>query len=146
MNWSVQKQSVLVPYDFSSASDEAVQVACSFVDTPGKVAVLHAVEPMNPYVTLADERNQEAQAHLEQTLQKLRKAMDDQGHTEVSVHVRFGEAPRSVAEYVQEHDVELLVMPSARRRGVKRLLLGSVAEQILRAVPCPVLVLRASET
>ena len=145
MAWNATKQSVLVPHDLTNASNEAIEAALGFVADPSHVAVLHVVEPVAAFVTLQEEKNQAAQENLDQTMAKLRELLDAAGFGAVSAHVRFGDAADEIADYVKDNSVELIVMPSSRRSGVKRLLLGSVAEATLRAASCPVLVLKAPE-
>lgn len=56
------------------------------------------------------------------------------------------EAPaESIVSYVEAHGVDLVVMGTHGRRGLRRLLIGSVAETVLRTAPCPVLMVRADE-
>ncbi len=144
MGWSFPKRKVLVPWDFSRASEEALHAALSMVSQPGDITALHAVEPLGPMATLGERRNRDAREALAETLDKVRASLDEAGQPEVVASVRYGVAPEAITEYVNEHGVELIVMPSHRRTGVKRLLLGSVAEQVLRNVPVPVLMLRAT--
>ncbi len=143
MSWSLQKKKVLVPWDFSEASTEALEAALSFVMHPRDVTALHAVVPFGAISTMGEQKNREAQQALAETLAKVRKSVDATGHPDVAAAVRYGDAPEAIAEYVAEHGFELIVMPSRRRKGLKRLLLGSVAEQVVRNVPIPVLMLRA---
>lgn len=145
MSWSLPRKKVLVPWDFSAASAEALEAALTVVLHPKDVTVLHAVEPLGAIATMGEERNREAQEHLADTLAQVRQAVDATGHNEVTTAVRFGNAADAIAEYVNEHDFELIVMPSRRRKGLKRLLLGSVSEQVVRHVPVPVLLLRAHD-
>ena len=145
MSWSLPRKKVLVPWDFSAASAEALQAALTFVAQPSDITVLHAVEPLGAIATMGEQRNREAQDALAETLAKVRESVDATGHTEVTAAVRYGTAPEAIAEYVNEHDFELIVMPSRRRKGLKRLLLGSVSEQVVRNVPVPVLLLRAEQ-
>lgn len=145
MTWTLPKKSVLVPWDFSKASCEALQAALSLVLHPRDVTVVHVVEPVSPIATMGEERNREARENLEETLSKVRESVATLGHDQVAVAVRFGVVHEEIAEYAVERGFELIVMPSHRRTGVKRLLLGSVAEQVLRNVPVPVLMLRAHE-
>jgi nucleotide-binding universal stress UspA family protein len=145
MPWTSTKRSVLVPHDLSPVANRAVSTALTFVEDPRHVAALHVVEPLSSFVTMSDPKNREAQENLEGTLGELRAALDEAGLGNVAAHVRFGDAAQEVAGFVEEYGVELVVMPSSRRSGVKRLLLGSVAEAILRRVPCPILLLRADE-
>jgi len=51
----------------------------------------------------------------------------------------------AILSYVEEHGVDLVVMGTHGRRGLQRLLIGSVAEEVLRTAPCPVLTVRAGE-
>ena len=50
--------------------------------------------------------------------------------------------PEKIAHYAQKHDIDLIVMASHGRTGIKHALLGSVTEKVIRSVHCPVLVLR----
>ena len=56
--------------------------------------------------------------------------------------VREGDPGLMIADYAADVQADLIVMPSHGYHGVKRLLLGSVAERVLRHANCPVLVLR----
>ena len=56
--------------------------------------------------------------------------------------IREGDPGLMIADYADEVHADLIVMPSHGYHGVKRLLLGSVAERVLRHANCPVLVLR----
>lgn len=143
MSWSLPRKKVLVPWDFSAASAEALEAALTLVMEPKHVTVLHAVEPFGAIATMGEQRNREAKEALAETLVKVRESVNATGHPDVVAAVRFGDAPAAISEYVNEHDFELIVMPSRRRKGLKRLLLGSVSEQVVRNVPVPVLLLRA---
>ena len=143
MSWSIPKKHVLVPWDFSKPSVEALEAALTMVMHPRDVTVMHAVEPLGPIATMGEQRNRDAREALADTLEKVRKSVDALGHHDVAASVRFGIAHEAIADYANEHDVDLIVMPSRRRKGLKRLLLGSVSEQVVRHVPVPVLLLRA---
>ena len=144
MSWSLPKKKVLVPWDFSAACIEALEAALTMVERPGDVTALHAVEPSGAIATMSEQRNRDAQEELAETLGKVRDSINASGHEQVAAAVRIGGAADAIAEYATEHNFELIVMPSRRRKGLKRLLLGSVSEQVVRNVPVPVLLLRAS--
>lgn len=56
------------------------------------------------------------------------------------------EAPaEAIVSYAEEHDIDLIVLGTHGRRGLRRLLIGSVAEEVLRRASCPVLTVRAGE-
>ena len=144
MSWSLPKKKVLVPWDFSAASLEALEAALTLVEQAGDVTVLHAVEPSGAIATMSEQRNRDAQDALAETLAKVRAAVNATGNEHVAVTVRFGSASDAIADYATENNFDLIVMPSRRRKGLKRLLLGSVSEQVVRNVPVPVLLLRAA--
>ena len=63
----------------------------------------------------------------------------------VTTEVLFGHGARTIAEYAAERGVDLIVMGTHGRTGVAHLLLGSVAERLVRTAPCPVLTVRHPE-
>jgi nucleotide-binding universal stress UspA family protein len=62
------------------------------------------------------------------------------------VVVRDIAAAPAIVTYAQEQDIDLIVMGTHGRRGIRRLLLGSTAEEVVRTAPCPVLTTRPPET
>ena len=71
-------------------------------------------------------------------LAKLRPAEGVQLETKLEV----GEAAPSIVRFAREAGCELIVMGTHGRSGLERLILGSVAEHVLRQAPCPVLTVR----
>jgi nucleotide-binding universal stress UspA family protein len=61
---------------------------------------------------------------------------------EVETAVGFGSPARTILDYVDEHGVDHVVMGSHGRSGISRLLVGSVAETVVRRAPCPVTIVR----
>ena len=139
--WSLKKRSVLVPFDFSDASVEAVAVARSFVDTDEAVTVLHVVAPPPPNAPGVLWGTTTPETVREHSEAAVVKAMNDQG---LAVHVRtlIGQPAECIVDYVEQEGIELVVIPSHGRTGFKRFLLGSVAERVVRLATAPVLVLR----
>jgi nucleotide-binding universal stress UspA family protein len=60
----------------------------------------------------------------------------------IETEVLFGHGARTIAEYAAERGVDLIVMGTHGRTGFAHLLLGSVAERLVRTAPCPVLTVR----
>lgn len=67
-------------------------------------------------------------------------------HIEAPSHVvvRLGGAASEICDYAEEVGCDLVIMPSRERSGVRRVLLGSVTEYVIRHSPCPVLILRGN--
>ena len=135
-------ETLLVPVDFSDRSLAAVDVALDIVGDPAKIRVVHILhEPQSGHPDAIWVAVDHAKRR-EHVLSELGKLLSDQAYTGISFHVEFGEPGFRIAELAQELDVGLIVIPSHGRTGIKHLLIGSVAERVVRHAHCPVLVLR----
>ena len=145
MTWHPRKR-VLVPVDFSEPTARAIQTAREFVEQDGDVHVLYVLTPLDntsPGVLLGsvddESRTEAAQKYVDEFL----SSHQVEGATTV---IRIGDPGLTIADYVASEDVDLIVMPSHGRHGISRILLGSVAERVLRHAECPVLVLRCEQS
>lgn len=146
MSW-FPKNCVVVPIDFSTSSDAAIQAALEVTRRPEDVHVIHVVQVpgLVPYggellVTAEPERwLYMARTHLAAYL------ISRPQFAGVCSKVLEGEAGDRIAKFADEVHADLIVMPSHGFHGVKRFLLGSVTESVLRHAPCEVLVLKRSE-
>ena len=137
------KKLIVVPVDFSSCSATAIRTALELADSPADVHVIHVVQPLNPASPLGvweDENVQQklvdnAKAYLDTFLAS--NEIDG-----VTTSIEVGSDGTRIVEYADEHKANLVVIPSHGRSGVKRALLGSVAERVIRHAHCPTLVLR----
>ena len=141
---------ILVPTDFSEASEAALKYACELADAlNASIYVLHAVE--DPYPGYAyteyyvppqeffEAREREARKRLESVLTGEEKAK-----YKANLVLRTGPAAREILEYLEEPtDVDLVVMATHGRGGVARLMMGSVADKVVRSASCPVVTIRA---
>ncbi len=141
MRFINESGSVVIPVDFSEPSLYALEVAGELAgDRP--VIALHVIPGLyavDPQVAIGnfydDEALQTARVHL-------REILDESGHEEFSAVVRIGDPATVIADYVRRESSALVVIPSHGRRGFRRLLMGSVAERVMREATCPTLVLR----
>ena len=136
---------VLVPTDFSDQSASAVDLALTMVSRPEQVTVLH-VAPSSSYFVVGDPAldwqtvNEETRVdHLQQM---LHNRFSDEKYMDVDFEVAFGAPAEEIANYAAKDHAELIVLPSHGRTGIARLMIGSVAERVVRLAHCPVLVLR----
>lgn len=135
---------ILHPTDFSEHSDQAFRLACSLArDYHAELVVLHVlVHPVVPYggvmtpplPDLIDER-----ATAREKLDTI-QAPDPAFHLERLLE--DGDPATGIIQVAQERKCDLIVMGSHGRRGFGRLLMGSVAEEVVRKAACPVLTVK----
>jgi len=137
-------RNVLFATDFSATSEAALPYATAICRHFG--STLHTAHVLSDasllmmtggvdYVsmgTLYEDAHTEAKEKLDQIASRL-------GEIPNHCHVRHGQVWKNLAAIVQENDIDLVVVGTHGRSGLGRLLLGSVAEDILRHAPCPVL-------
>jgi len=140
--------SILCPVDFSEASHNAIRYACEFARSMGsKVYLLNVVEPramaadmaLN-YIPVEEELEKAAVEDLKPILQQAL----DAGITAQS-EVMIGTPADVILQQAADWDVNLLIMGSHGKTGLSRLLMGSVAEAVVRKAACPVLIVKAKE-
>lgn len=143
MSW-LKKDCVLVPIDFSDVSYQAIPVAKAYIEETAALKIIHVLSPLHPadpaviWDTLKDdERKQNVQSFL-------RKKIHDLGYGTADVEVRIGDPGTHISDYAAEIEADLIVMPSHGERGLlRRILVGSVAERVVRQAHCPVLILKS---
>lgn len=139
---------ILVPLDGSSFAEEALPHARDLAECGGAEIVLARVdEPYEPppgifvpATAIPEVVRLSAGEYLEQLVSRLRLA----GFKVESV-VLDGKVADALLKYAREEGVDLIVMSTHGRTGISRLLMGSVAEQIVHGAHCPVLLMRPQE-
>jgi nucleotide-binding universal stress UspA family protein len=134
---------ILVPHDFSEAADAALDVAADLAVTQhARLTVLHVVEPFHPPPEVVAWLRQAEQ--IGPQLKRLEEAVTARmGRRRVPVGCRVvvGYPVDAILEAAE--DADLIVMATQGRTGLPHLLIGSVAERIVRHSPKPVLTVRA---
>jgi nucleotide-binding universal stress UspA family protein len=136
------KRLVVVPVDFSPESLAARDVGLTLVDSPAHLHVVHVLIDITPLEAGEVWGVIDPQARIDQIQKLLREKLSDARYAGVHTAVLLGEPAHGIANYAQEKQAELIVIPSHGRTGITRLLIGSVAERVVRLAHCPVLVLR----
>jgi nucleotide-binding universal stress UspA family protein len=136
------KRTIVVPVDFSAESLAAVEVGRQLVDSPQRLHVIHVLIDITPLEAGEVWGVIDPQARIEQVEKLLREKLAGSQYQGVHTAVLLGEPAHGIANYAQEKQAELIVIPSHGRTGITRLLIGSVAERVVRLAHCPVLVLR----
>jgi nucleotide-binding universal stress UspA family protein len=144
---------MLLPTDFSPASDTALAPACHWARHLGaELHLFHALESLRPdlypaELGLADPSliSESLQEAANRGLQAMRRLASNQGAI-VTCGTKVGLSPApTILDYAESHDVDLIVMSTHGRRGVRRLLLGSVAEEVVQRSSCPVLTIGSEQ-
>lgn len=141
---------VLVPLDGSDPAWEALEHAFDRY-AGGRITVLHVVDPAEGVYTGYDggyydsdafDRARERGENLcEQAIERLEERGEDDV-TSIETVVETGRPSRTIVHYAEEREVDHVVIGSHGRTGVSRILLGSVAETVLRRAPVPVTIVR----
>lgn len=141
---------ILVAYDFSDDSRAALHAALDLGRRFGaEVHLVHVtprhLEILSPYdmhlpPPLAREMEETARVELEKPLAEIRAA-----GLGGEVHIREGDASDGIAAEAERLGADLVVMGTRGHSGLRRLVLGSVAERTLRVAPCPVLTVKGQE-
>jgi nucleotide-binding universal stress UspA family protein len=137
-------ETILVPTDGSAgadaALDEAVSLAAAFDATVHSlyVADTSAAQPETGYVDIVESFERIGE---ETTAEAVERAETD--GVEAVGAVRTGLPHRTILEYVEEVDADLVVMGTHGRTGLERYLLGSVTEKVVRTADVPVLTVHA---
>lgn len=140
----VQFKKILVPLDGSSCAENVLPV----IETLARelkaslsllrvvaVATFPGVDPTEAQVKAV----REAEAYLQGVEERLRA----EGFV-VDSHVRYGDDAEEIVDHAAQNDIDLIAMTTHGRSGVKRFLLGSVAEKVLRHATKPIFLVRCN--
>lgn len=141
-------QRILVPFDFSRLAEQGVRCAEEIAELHGAhLDILHVVEePAFPsFFKLGAMRIYGMVPNLEKVawtaLEKRFGSPGEQPH--LDFHVVKGNADVEIIRFAGEHENDLVVMTSHGLTGLQHVLMGSVAEKVVKMAPCPVLVMKA---
>jgi nucleotide-binding universal stress UspA family protein len=145
---------ILFCTDFSENCRSAGRCALAYAKAFGAdLLLLHVIQSWEGFPTYQDRFNAD--------IQKIIRSAEESVHAELAIradefsqdleevitHSRMGIPAREIVRLAEEQSVDLIVMGTRGRTGLKHVLLGSVAENVLKIASCPVLVVRAgSET
>jgi nucleotide-binding universal stress UspA family protein len=142
----------VVGVDFADTGDEALVMALRMLKRGSvqKLHLLHVLDPRDVIDTphmAALETEQEVLAQAPGVLKKraveLAESCDLRfSEQSVSAHTRIGAAAETLLQMTVDYDADLLIVGTHGRRGFAHMVLGSVAEELVRSAHCPVLIAR----
>lgn len=139
---------ILHPTDFSDSSTHALHIAVDLARLhQARLLVLHVVETLGAdRVTYGEAVSQREPAGYRRRLEdELRRHVPAPAGVAVDYLLAEGEPEEEINRVAQKYACDLIVLGTHGRTGLRRLLLGSVAEQVIRHAPCPVLTSRIPE-
>ena len=145
-------KTILVPHDFSASADHATAIALDEARVHGgAIVLLHVIDlpyQLGPDAVIVPEESgtpisikqyaiQSAENHLQSIADRLAKAGAD-----ASCVVAVGVPVDEINRAVDDHRIDLIVMGTHGRTGIRHLMAGSVAERVVRSSKVPVLTIR----
>jgi nucleotide-binding universal stress UspA family protein len=136
---------ILHPHDFSEHADAAFSLACSLArDYHARLVLLHVVPPtffggeVHALITNTNEIHKELQERLD--------GLHPRRNLEQKIHIdrllRDGDVTKVILSMAKEVSADLIVMGTHGQTFLRHLLMGPVAESIMRKAPCPVLTIK----
>jgi universal stress protein A len=147
-------RTILVPTDFSACARRAVEYAADLARASGAALVLHHAtelplgvhgsdrihpEGVREAVRIDDYARRSARAHLDAEAARIGDGV------RVITRADIGPTSQRILDAAQELGADLIVMGTHGRTGLRRGLMGSIAERVVRAAVCPVLTLRIED-
>ena len=134
-------KNIIVPFDFSEESLAAVEKALEISSDPSGIHLIHVLPDMNTdelgMLLTIDNENRKQHA-----TKAIREQLAGDKYQGISIDIEIGDPGYSIAEFAKQKNAELIVISSHGRTGLAHILIGSVAERVVRLSHCPVLVLR----
>ena len=140
----LQIQTILVPIDFSDSADYALEVALSMARDHHARLVLMTSPPPQPTPPMSEVYIPELgdPRLIEECRRRLAELASSITSLPVETRLIMGAPGPTIVQAAQDCRTDLIVMGSHGRTGLYRLLMGSVAEHVMRYAPCPVLTIK----
>jgi universal stress protein A len=142
---------ILVPIDFSEYTPDilkyATEIAQRFGATIHLIHVIPNMDYFTPYESFMAAENMVAvqkgiESEVQRDLEETAKSISD---IPVVKAVRMGVSFVEIVDYVRTEGIDLVIMATHGRGGLEHIIIGSVAEKVVRKSPCPVLTIRPAK-
>jgi nucleotide-binding universal stress UspA family protein len=150
---------ILVPVDFSELSPAVIQTAVEIGEgRNAEVDVLHVAEEpkipsyfgdgytpygegYGPSTSFSDKIREDTRTRIERQLEDMARKVPTRA--KVKTTLLWGDPAKGIVQVAESGKFDLIVMATHGRKGMNRLFIGSVTEEVIRRAPCPVLAIRA---
>lgn len=141
---------ILVPVDFTKYSDEALRVAADMARRyQASLALIHVLDPLDyavaEYEAEPNERRRLALSEIEKALDAAKRVALSAGVSGVTTRAIEGGVSDGIVDFASRANCDLIVMGTHGRTGIKRAVIGSVAEAVVRRAECPVLTVKTGK-
>jgi nucleotide-binding universal stress UspA family protein len=138
-------KTILHSTDFSDPAQGSFQLACALAsDMKARLIILHVVPPAVAYVDdLIDYTSPDHELKAWETLRRLQQTAQDGYGLEIDIDLAEGDPASEILKVARQRQCNLIVMGTHGRTGLRHLLMGSVAERVIRKASCPVLTARS---
>jgi nucleotide-binding universal stress UspA family protein len=155
---------ILVPLDGSRVSSRALPYALEIAQHfDAEIILMQVISPTTPFITVEPETGiggssittklaiedarREDRKNIVRSQRYLRGKLKSVTARDIkgSYHIAMGMPAKSILDYCKEKDVDLVVMTTSGKSGIKRAIMGSVADVIIRDPTFPVLVIRPKD-
>ena len=136
---------IVIPIDFSGESRAAIKAGINIGGDASRLHLVHVILPLDSVTVGRFLKRVNSKQRLASIEEKLAKLTQECGATEATTVILHGTPGLEIADYAKTQGADLIVMPSHGYHGIKRLVLGSVAERVIRHAECSVLILRRSD-
>lgn len=134
---------IVVATDFSHTSDAALRLATMLArDTRAKLHIVHVSEPRPAYTVAGVYASLPAGNEFADAYRQLQEVRPSDSGVPCEHRLLIGAPADEIVKYAQEQQADMIVIGSHGRTGLGRLLLGSVAEAIVRQAGCPVMTIK----
>lgn len=134
---------ILVPTDFSDSSDAALTLASSLArDNGAQLIVIHVHERDIVYTGFGAAYAALPPEKLRDSKYLLQKITPASPEVDFERRMLEGSPAESIVQFAEQEQIDLIVLGTHGRTGLDRLLMGSVAEVVVRKAPCPVLTIK----
>jgi nucleotide-binding universal stress UspA family protein len=146
-------KNILVATDFSEPSDAALMYGRELAGRFGATLhLLHAVQNIyigilgaENFTAFAPDLQQQIEDDARRRVNELVIDSDNSGPATVTAVVTSNSPALSIIDYARDHHIDVIVMGTHGRGALAHLMMGSVAERVVRLAPCPVLTVRHPE-